>query len=108
MATKVLKMQQRSDTSTNWSTANPVLLEGEIGFEKDTKNIKIGDGVTAWQSLSYYSVGSSGGNIDLSNYIAKDNTTEYTPTTDYNPATKKYVDDGIINYINEAILGGAW
>lgn len=31
--------------------------------------------------------------IDLSNYLAKDNTTSYTPTGDYNPATKKYVDD---------------
>lgn len=30
---------------------------------------------------------------DLSNYLAKDNTTEYTPTNNYNPATKKYVDD---------------
>lgn len=30
---------------------------------------------------------------DLSNYLAKDNTTEFTPTGDYNPATKKYVDD---------------
>lgn len=30
---------------------------------------------------------------DLSNYLAKDNTTSYTPSSDYNPATKKYVDD---------------
>ena len=27
------------------------------------------------------------------NYLAKDNTTEYTPTSDYHPVTKKYVDD---------------
>ena len=33
--------------------------------------------------------------MDPDNYIAKDNTTEYTPTADYNPATKKYVDDTI-------------
>ena len=33
--------------------------------------------------------------IDLSNYLAKDNTTAYTPTGDYNPATKQYVDDNI-------------
>ena len=31
--------------------------------------------------------------IDTSNYLAKDNTSAYTPTGDYNPATKKYVDD---------------
>lgn len=33
--------------------------------------------------------------VDLSNYLAKDNTTEFTPTGDYNPATKKYVDDTV-------------
>lgn len=33
--------------------------------------------------------------IDPDNYLAKDNTTEYTPTADYNPATKKYIDDNI-------------
>lgn len=32
---------------------------------------------------------------DLSNYLTKDNTTEYTPTSDYQPATKKYVDDKV-------------
>ena len=31
--------------------------------------------------------------IDLSNYLSKDNTVAYAPTGDYNPATKKYVDD---------------
>lgn len=29
------------------------------------------------------------------NALGKDNTTEYTPTGDYNPATKKYVDDAV-------------
>lgn len=32
---------------------------------------------------------------DLSNYLAKNNTTEFTPTEDYNPATKKYVDENV-------------
>lgn len=27
--------------------------------------------------------------------LAKNNTTSYTPTSDYNPATKKYVDDNV-------------
>lgn len=31
--------------------------------------------------------------VDLSNYLAKDNSTEYIPSGEYNPATKKYVDD---------------
>ena len=35
--------------------------------------------------------------VDLSNYLAKDNTTAYTPTGDYNPATKQYVDSSVTN-----------
>ena len=31
--------------------------------------------------------------VQSSNYLAKDNATLYTPTGNYNPATKKYVDD---------------
>lgn len=29
-------------------------------------------------------------------YLTKNNTIEYTPTADYNPATKKYVDDSVL------------
>lgn len=35
--------------------------------------------------------------VDLSNYLSKDNTTAYTPTGDYNPATKQYVDSSVTN-----------
>ena len=45
--------------------------------------------------------GKDGITPDMTNYLAKDNTTVYNPTTDYNPCTKKYVDDliGDINTI---------
>lgn len=32
------------------------------------------------------------------NFLAKTNTTEFVPTGDYNPATKKYVDDNVKTY----------
>ena len=35
---------------------------------------------------------------DLSNYLSKTNTTSYTPTANYHPATKKYVDDNKIKF----------
>ncbi len=44
--------------------------------------------------------------VDLSNYLAKDNTEEYTPTGAYNPATKDYVDKLFAQYatsINEKL-----
>ena len=37
------------------------------------------------------------------NFLKKDNTTTYTPTTDYHPATKKYVDDAISTSITNAL-----
>jgi hypothetical protein len=45
-------IQVRRDTAANWSSKNPTLAAGEIAFEIDTKKVKIGDGVTAWNSLT--------------------------------------------------------
>ena len=42
----------RKDTAGNWENKNPVLRKGEQGLETDTGIIKIGDGVTAFNSLS--------------------------------------------------------
>ena len=42
--------------------------------------------------------------LNLSNYLAKDNTSEYNPTGDYNPATKKYADDSGFNNISSLNL----
>lgn len=43
----------RNDVATAWTTANPVLMKGEIGIETDTNKFKIGDGTSAWSALSY-------------------------------------------------------
>ena len=46
-------IQIRRDTASNWTSANPILAQGELGAETDTSKIKIGDGTTAWSSLAY-------------------------------------------------------
>lgn len=46
-------MQQRRDTAANWTSNDPTLKSGEIGYETDTGYLKIGDGSTAWTSLGY-------------------------------------------------------
>ena len=48
-----VQIQLRRDTSTNWTSANPTLALGELGLETDGYKYKIGDGATAWTSLSY-------------------------------------------------------
>lgn len=50
-----VRMQQRRDTAAGWTSANPTLLNGELGFETDTYKYKLGDGSTAWNSLAYAS-----------------------------------------------------
>jgi len=51
MATKI---QIRRDAAANWTSANPILSDGEMGYETDTGYMKIGDGSTAWASLGYF------------------------------------------------------
>ena len=53
-------IRPKSGTKTQWSTANPVLREREIGFEYPDGGLgtgeikmKMGDGVTAWNDLEY-------------------------------------------------------
>jgi hypothetical protein len=41
------------DTAANIASANPVLFKGQIGYETDTLSFKIGDGSTAYNSLTY-------------------------------------------------------
>jgi hypothetical protein len=55
MTTQVVftRQVQRRDTAANWTAVNPVLLSGEWGLETDTRRLKIGDGVTAWNALAY-------------------------------------------------------
>lgn len=48
-----VKMAQRRDTAANWTSVNPTLLAGEIGIESDTGKWKVGNGSSAWSSLSY-------------------------------------------------------
>ena len=47
------RLEVRSGTLAQWTAANPVLLEGEVGYETDTRRLRVGDGVTAFLSLHF-------------------------------------------------------
>ena len=68
-------IQIRRDSSTNWNIVNPIVNSGELVYEQDTQLIKIGDGVTPYNSLSYLSSSASGlvGSINAQ-------VTEWSPT----------------------------
>lgn len=47
------QIQTRRGTAATWTSTNPTLAAGEIGFESDTNKFKIGTGSTAWTALAY-------------------------------------------------------
>jgi len=59
------RMQQRRGTAAQWTLADPILAAGEIGFESDTGQFKIGDGVNHWDDISYFkNLEDLGGSLD--------------------------------------------
>ena len=55
----------RRGTASQWTQANPVLNLGELGFVTDSKKLKIGNGVTPWNSLDYSIATLENGKIPL-------------------------------------------
>jgi hypothetical protein len=47
------KIQLRRGNASEWSSANPVLSDGEMGLDTTAKRFKVGNGSTAWNSLDY-------------------------------------------------------
>jgi len=96
MATKI---QLRRDTAVSWSSSNPILSQGEPGYDLTEKKLKIGDGITSWDNLSYIegtgasgdqtltltgdTLSISGGNsVDLSKYVDSTFSGSYNDLTD--------------------------
>lgn len=51
-----IRIQLRRDSSSNWTSANPILAAGEIGYETNTGKYKIGNGQDQWNSLVYSAI----------------------------------------------------
>lgn len=49
----LVTLKIKSALSTNWTTRNPTLANGEFGLETNTYLLKIGDGVRDWAHLPY-------------------------------------------------------
>lgn len=63
--------KNRVDTSSGWQNKNPILEKGELGIESDTNYIKVGDGKTTWNSLSYISSPSADNKLDANGTAQK-------------------------------------
>lgn len=65
-------LQHYSGTAASFTSNNPILLVGQLGIETDdlstTPKFKIGDGVTAWNSLPY-AISGGGGSQSLQDVV---------------------------------------
>lgn len=48
------RFQLKRGNSSAWTKNNPILYQGEPGYEIDTGLLKIGDGITSWNDLDYF------------------------------------------------------
>ena len=124
---KQIRIQSRVDTKENWTKENPILLDKEIGYERETGKYKIGRYSPAgelmrWNDLPY---AEPGGQIEenlfkdlvVENSITIGNGVEIPSdnfayfvngivvgTNRNEVATTQFV----INYIEENLVNGEW
>lgn len=60
MNVREVTFELREGTAAEWTAKDPVLRRGEPGFERDTNQLKIGDGNSHWSTLPYLTGGSGG------------------------------------------------
>jgi hypothetical protein len=91
-------------TAAEWAVdaevkdAGKILITSDVFYNStDQPKFKLGNGVDTWSNLDYMPLDDQ----DLSSLALKsnvldlNNTTAFTPDAEYEPATKKYVDDNI-------------
>lgn len=50
---KNMIIRYKRDTAQNWSTNNPILADGEIGYDKTNNKVKVGNATAHWNDLPY-------------------------------------------------------
>lgn len=63
-----VRIQMRRGAATSWNATDPVLAEGEFGFDTTAGQLKIGNGTTSWTNLDYLVTDGSLG-TSLGDYI---------------------------------------
>jgi hypothetical protein len=64
-----VRIQVRRGTAAQWTSADPVLEAGELGFESDTNKFKFGNGDDTWSTLSYAAPGLTDFTNTLDDYL---------------------------------------
>lgn len=64
-----VRIQFRRGTAAEWTSANPTLAAGELGYETDTAKFKLGDGSNTWSALEYAGINQDDINTAIANVI---------------------------------------
>lgn len=121
MAEKIVnvKHQQRHDTEANWTSKNPVLLDGEMGFVTGTQKYKVGDGTSKWSALAYHTSLTDSEKSKLDGIVTGANKTiidSALSSTSTNPVQNKVINSALNgkaasihthNYAGSSSAGGA-
>ena len=67
------RIQLRRDTTANWNNIDPVLADGEPGYDIVTNELRIGNGSNVWSELSANTI-SGGGGASTGNVTFSDTT----------------------------------
>jgi hypothetical protein len=89
------KIQLRRGLAADWTSANPVLSQGEMGLELDTKLSKVGNGIANWTALPYFLPTKA--NLNLGNV---DNTSDLDKPL--STAVQNYITDTQVLLSNKA------
>lgn len=95
---QLVRFQLKRDTANDWASCNPVLLDGELGLESDTRKLKAGDGINTWNNLDYLNLSSEAMDIDLTGVV--DLSVIY-----WNEALSKFVVDNEVT-VKKIVDGG--
>lgn len=110
-------IQVKRGSASSWTSANTVLAAGEIGFETDTKKMKVGDGSTAWTSLAYTATdgdisgvtagtGLSGGGTSGAVTVSLDTSSQYVVPSQSTHSGKYLTTDGTTSSWGTVDLSG--
>lgn len=96
------RIQLKKDTSEAWRINNPVLLDGEAGYESDINLMKVGDGIHRWLELDYINSGATA-IASTANYAINAGALGGTSAADW---AKKF-DNYVLNTRIEAVMSTA-
>lgn len=102
----LVRIQVRRDPAATWASTNPVLAAGEPGLETDTGKIKYGDGVRAWNSLSYSSGVVLGSTVPPATGTAAAGTSQEAARADHSHAMPTNIQAQTVSSTGSATVGG--